>query len=260
VAERADELYVGHAAGVPPGVVRAVRGAVLALACAAIAVALCLVLGQGEFAPAAFELGTTRAFRGVVQEHPVPALVVRRPGSATMEDAATSSFLLVAPWKRGAEALVRGRHGLSVELTGTLLYREGETMIEVDPDSIVEVPIGDAASGVPPIVDLGEVELDGEIVDSKCHLGAMRPGEGKTHRDCAVRCISGGIPPALRVRDAAGATQLWLLVGAAGEPIHRAVLPYVAEPVRIAGRGERRGDLYVLYAEPSAIRRLGQGG
>jgi hypothetical protein len=27
--------------------------------------------------------------------------------------------------------------------------------------------------------------LTGEIVDSKCYLGVMNPGQGKVHRDCA---------------------------------------------------------------------------
>jgi len=39
----------------------------------------------------------------------------------------------------------------------------------------------------------------GEIVDSKC-LGVMTPGQLTTHRACAIRCISGGIPPVLHVR------------------------------------------------------------
>ena len=28
-----------------------------------------------------------------------------------------------------------------------------------------------------------------------CFLGVMKPGRSKPHRACAVRCISGGIPP-----------------------------------------------------------------
>ncbi|HZR84941.1 MAG TPA: hypothetical protein VFD92_27850 [Candidatus Binatia bacterium] len=260
MAERRDEFYVGYAAAAPPGIARVVRRAVVALACATIAVALALVLAQGAFAPAAFELDVARSFRGTIRERPVPVLAIRRPGT-TDPSASVSSFLLVAPWKRGAEELVRGRDGQTVELAGSLLYRDGATMIQVRPGSIAEaaVPAEDAASAAPTVA-LGRVELRGEIVDTKCHLGAMSPGEGKTHRECAARCISGGIPPALRVRDASGETRLWLLVGSAGEPINDAVLPFVAEPVRIAGLGERRGDLLFLYADPSSIRRLGTSG
>ncbi len=64
-------------------------------------------------------------------------------------------------------------------------------------------------------MDLGAVTLTGEIVDTKCHLGVMNPGEGKVHRDCAVRCISGGAPP-VSGADQEGDTRLLLLTGADG--------------------------------------------
>ena len=68
----------------------------------------------------------------------------------------------------------------------------------------------------------------------------MNPGEGKVHRDCAVRCISGGIPPALR----AGG-KLYLLAGV--NP--RDILHMVAEPLTVAGRLARSGDTLILTAE-----------
>ena len=52
------------------------------------------------------------------------------------------------------------------------------------------------------------VMLRGEIVDSKCYLGVMNPGEGTVHRDCAARCLSGGLPPMLVVRSPARREEL----------------------------------------------------
>ena len=63
-------------------------------------------------------------------------------------------------------------------------------------------------------VDLGEHTLRGEIVDIKCYLGVMKPAHGKPHRSCAARCISGGIPPVLMVKDRDGDTNYLLLVSA----------------------------------------------
>jgi hypothetical protein len=80
-------------------------------------------------------------------------------------------------------------------------------------------------------VDLGEVQLTGEIVDSKCYFGVMNPGNGKVHRDCAARCISGGIPPALLVRDAEGRSDTVLLA-----KWNRELLKHIAEPVTLRGR------------------------
>ena len=104
--------------------------------------------------------------------------------------------------------------------------------------------------------ELGTVTLVGEIVDAKCWLGVMKPGRGKPHRACAARCISGGIPPLLMVRKEDGGTLPVLLVGENGEPLNQAVLPYVAEPVEVTGRAERRGGRIVLYTAETSIRRV----
>jgi hypothetical protein len=52
--------------------------------------------------------------------------------------------------------------------------------------------------------DLGAFTLVGEIVDSKCYLGIMNPGETNPHRECAALCIRGGIPPLIIAHDADG--------------------------------------------------------
>lgn len=258
MAERADELYVGYATSAPPRTARATRRAVALLLLLAVVAPLVLVLARTPLAPASFEFGVTRRFRGTLHAAPVPALVVGRSGDALGEGPTT--LLLVAPGKHGATSLVQEHDGARVELAGTLVERGGRAMIEVEPGSIVPLAARDAGPRDDVADDLGAVRLRGEIVDTKCHLGVMNPGDGKTHRGCAARCISGGIPPALRVRDAAGSESLYLLVGAHGEPIGHALLPLVAEPVEVVGRAERRGDLLVLYAAPESVRRLGEEG
>jgi hypothetical protein len=80
----------------------------------------------------------------------------------------------------------------------------------------------------------------------------MNPGEGKVHRDCAARCISGGVPPAFLVRDAAGTTRLLILTG------HRdagQLLDYVAEPVTVRGSILRRERQWRFDIDPATIRR-----
>jgi hypothetical protein len=57
-----------------------------------------------------------------------------------------------------------------------------------------------------------------------------------------VRCISGGIPPALFVKDASGASRTLVLAGVkAGE-----ILDLIAEPVTVRGRLTRAGDTLFL--------------
>jgi len=95
-------------------------------------------------------------------------------------------------------------------------------------------------------------------VDTKCYLGAMNPGESKVHRDCAVRCISGGIPPAFLARDASGEVKILLLVGADGRALNREVLRYVAEPLELSGHLLRAGSTLTLKAEPTQFRRISE--
>jgi hypothetical protein len=64
------------------------------------------------------------------------------------------------------------------------------------------------------------------------------------HRDCAVRCISGGIPPALLVRDAAGHAMTLLLAG-----IQPRLLDHIAEPVTLHGRLVRSEGRLILHPE-----------
>ena len=114
-------------------------------------------------------------------------------------------------------------------------------MIELVPGSLTASSAGLPANGHE---DLGEVQLTGEIVDSKCYFGVMNPGAGKVHRDCAVRCISGGIPPAFLVRDAGGNLVTLLLAN-----WKRELLEHIAEPVTIHGRLSRSARRLTLYQE-----------
>jgi hypothetical protein len=48
----------------------------------------------------------------------------------------------------------------------------------------------------------------------------MKPGFGKPHRSCAVRCISGGVPPILRIKDEKGETNYLMLIGSDDQAIN----------------------------------------
>jgi hypothetical protein len=90
------------------------------------------------------------------------------------------------------------------------------------------------------------VTLRGEIVDSKCFLGVMNPGEGAVHRDCARRCVSGGIPPMLVVRDGRHHEELIVLLGADGGAIGREIVQATGKPVEVSGFLVRGSDGYAL--------------
>lgn len=238
-----NEFYVGYQPKAPERLGRSMFRTILALNGVAIVVLVLLVFGQQPFADSKFEYRQYRDYAGAIVESPYPSLQTREGG-----------LLLVAPGKHGAADLVKGLNLRGVQLRGSLIRRGDDRMLEVIPGSI-------HADGRPaeagPNVDLGAVTLTGEIVDSKCYFGVMNPGNGKVHRDCAVRCISGGIPPAFIAKDASGQLRTLILAGASGRKVNREVLGFVAEPIRISGRLVRSGETLILEAEPNSFRHFG---
>jgi hypothetical protein len=252
-----DEFYIGWEAKAPPDTGRTVRKAVAGLVALVLLAAAVLAIAQRTIGVSAFEWGTLKNFSGVMQCQPYPHLLVPRPG-ATGGQVSFSSYYLVKPFKFGLDSDIAARFdGKSVTLRGTLIYRGNQTMIEALPDSVkpANIPGADlakAASLQP--VDLGRQTLVGEIVDSKCYLGVMNPGQLAPHRACAIRCISGGIPPVFLVRQTDGTALYLLLVSAGGKPVNQQVLDKVAVPLEITGDVSRQGTLLVLRADPASYR------
>src|SRR5437899_1420391 len=119
-------------------------------------------------------------------------------------------------------------------------------MVEIAPGSIAVIDTAPAVQGT--TRDLGTVTVTGEIVDSKCYLGVMNPGSGKVHRDCAARCLSGGIPPIFIASDG---HEQFLLVSNEGEALGRDSLrEFIAEPVTIRGELLQRGHDRLLMMDP----------
>ncbi|MEL6343611.1 MAG: hypothetical protein AAFV53_10810 [Myxococcota bacterium] len=249
-----DEFYVGYQPNAPEGLGRFLRMLTASLLVVGVLVALAAVGFQQPFGAARFEFGETRTFEGTLLSLPQPMLIVARPGEIQGEASSISSYYLVNPGKIGAGDAIADLSGQHVTLEGTLIYRDNQTMIEILPDTVA------AADGTPlqpsRIVDLGEHTFVGEIVDSKCFLGVMVPGNLKPHRACATRCISGGIPPILLVRREDGTARHLLLVGPSGEAINHQILDLIAEPVEITGKLERHLDRLVLKADPTRFQRL----
>jgi hypothetical protein len=218
-----DEFYIGYQSRMPAGLARLVRRAAVALVALAVAVPAVLIAVQARASNGSFEFGQIRTVEGRLVEFPYPALDV---------DGATPPphgyYWLVAPGKHGAAGLVRGLDGRRVRVRGTRIERDGEAMLQIEPGSIV--PIDDTLSRVPTsLVPIRTIRVVGEIVDSKCHLGVMKPGDGPTHRDCAVRCLLGRI------------IQLVVVHGGRDLPARLALVdeherPFTADFAALAGR------------------------
>jgi hypothetical protein len=208
---------------------RFVSRAVFAVIAAAVAVGTVLVFAQAPFAPARFDYGVERTFEGTIARSPYPVLFT-----------GSERYLLVGPGKHGAGTDLVG----SVRIVGSVIEHGGDRALEV-----LRATTRSHAGARTDDQVIGPIVLTGEVVDTKCYFGVMNPGSGKVHRDCAVRCISGGVPPGLLVRDRDGMLHTVLLAAADGRELHREVLGYVAQPVRVHGTLVRTAGSLVLRAD-----------
>ncbi len=240
---REEEFFIGWQANAPRGVSNFVKVRAFALILLGLAVAAVATMAQRPFASSNFEFGVVRTFEGQLGHRPFPVLSVDRPGGS-----GASHWLLTVFGKRGADEFTLPLDGHRVRFQGSLIHRDNAVMVELVPDSIED--LGPSPPGIGAMV-VGKVTLDGEIVDSKCFLGVMKPGQSKSHRACAARCISGGVPPVLLTRDEEGIATYYLLVGADGGSVNQDVLGFVAEPVTVTGQLEQLGDLRILRADPA---------
>jgi nitrite reductase/ring-hydroxylating ferredoxin subunit/DMSO/TMAO reductase YedYZ heme-binding membrane subunit len=245
----AAEFYVGYQPQSPPALAGHTRRAVVTVTFLLVGTVAVLALAQSPFASATFEFGREREVTGRLLLRPYPAILV--DAVSGVPPLASRHWLLGAPGKHGAD--VDAREGQRVRILGALIHRGNAAMLEIAGiDTLADS--GSAAS--PPHMDLGVFTLAGEIVDSKCWLGVMNPGEGKTHLACAVRCVSGGLPPMLVIRDEEGRERQLLLADSRGGPLDARILPAVGRPVRVTGRVAREGELLFLRADPGAYQVL----
>lgn len=221
-----DDFYVGYQPQAPPRIRQFIRRTIVALLLLGLAVAVLLVLVQASFADSSFDYGIQKRYQGRVLGQAYPKLF--------------SNGLLYPLVGTGKLGLFHIKDGQIVELEASLIVNGEMRALEVKPESVKE--IGGTFPSPPVSMPLGPVSIRGEIVDTKCHLGVMNPGSGKVHRSCAARCLSGGVPPGLLVRDATGKTRTILLEGVDG----RQIVDLVAEPVSATGQLRREGTLLVL--------------
>ena len=241
-----NDFYIGYHRQAPAGLSRFIGRIVLAILLVAAGLAMAVPSLFQPADPGNFEFGRQREVEGVLREAPYPSLLVA-------PDGAGSSYDLVSVGKWGAGELAAGLDGSRVRARGTLIERAGARMLELAPQGLARTG---SSLAEPEAEELGEVTLTGEIVDSKCYLGVMKPGRGAVHRDCAVRCISGGIPPVFVARTVDGKLLQLLLVDHHGGAVNQRVLDKVAEPLSITGRLSRQGGRLLLAADPSTYRRL----
>lgn len=221
--------------------------------------AFLLISFQKGFNNHQFDFGNLKELTGIYHSKPIPILEVT---DNNLPEGFSNQVLLVGYGKFGAEGIMddieksKGSlDGKKITIAGTLIYGDGKTLLELtkEENSLIEMKNES-------IVRTGEdhsfksMTMTGEILDPKCYFGVMKPGEGKIHKSCAIRCISGGIPPVFRTTSVKNENEYYILLGEKGEKINHQVLDRIAEPVEVTGKVSFMNGWNYLYLNPEAIK------
>lgn len=235
-----DDFYIGYLDQSPPALARHTRWLLVALAVVVAGLTAVFAARQKPAEPGTFEFGVERSFEGVLQVSPLPIL------RSVYADGSVTNYLLVGAGKHGLPAFARVHDGERVRINGSLIQMGASVMVELnDEKSFTTLGPATEAETRPAREAIGDVVLTGELVDTKCYFGVMRPATGKVHRACAVRCLSGGVPPGLLLRDGEGGALVVLLSGPNDQPLKFEV-EWAARLVRAEGKLNWRDGLPCL--------------
>jgi hypothetical protein len=228
-SEKNAEFYVGYLP-MPPTLKRVVRNVILTAAALLLLVSALIAAAMRDAGVGSWDTEHVTTVEGTMLTEPYAMLV--KPGEA-------EALVLVEEGKFGVRAGVASMAHKKVRASGHLLARGSRRVLELLPTRDAIEVVGDAQAGAIPSQESSPVTLVGEIVDPKCFAGAMKPGDQKTHKGCAVLCLRGGIPPAFAVWDEAGRVSTLMLVSREGLPLSgdrlEVIVPFVGDRVEARG-------------------------
>lgn len=261
-----DEFYIGWMANAPDNFAKHIRNVVFVMVGLVVIAGVALAIGQKKFSTSSFEFGQLTEVKGIYQQFPVPSLKVMT-GQDAFGRTAYITMPLVGYGKFGAEGLITALEkeknmnldNKQVIFKGTLLYSDGKTLLQIDKNDDPLIAVSDINEKIttPEVKQIGTITLTGEILDPKCYFGVMKPSHGKPHRDCAIRCIAGGISPVFWTRNEKGETNYYLILDENGQKMNNTLKDHVAEPVSLTARAVQHDDWTILYTKRESIRRIG---
>lgn len=250
-----DEFYVGYLP-MPGGLARWTRRFVPALAVVFVTSAIAIALAMRDPGDGVWDTDQVVTITGTYRASPYPLIETRDSSGQP------ARVLLVEEGKHGGRKAETVLDGRSVNARGHILRRANLTLLELLPgeDAITADDMNAPRSPHVKPTDLQRVTMRGEILDPKCFAGAMKPGDSKAHKGCAVLCIRGGIPPVFAAWSPEGGPTLYLVVrpdgGGIGGATREAIEPYIADWVEITGDVEQTHGLPTLRLNAEAMRRV----
>ena len=244
-----DEFYIGWQDSASPKYSRARKTFFLLSLLALILFGVVYLAVEKPFIDSYFDYGNLTELEGTVVEYPVFGL------QTTVNDEKVTVPLVgfgkfdalpvLETLKTQADDQPLSR--IKVTLRGTLIQYQQKTWMELTEgdESIVDIQAVDGSEETLRR-SVGEQRIPGEIVDPKCFFGVMNPAYKKIHKSCAVRCISGGIPPILAIREDGDFVDYYFILDSRGKPVNQRILPYVGIPVNLTGEVEEVGGWKVV--------------
>lgn len=262
-----DEFYIGYLPKAPKKYNRRTLTFVIFALLLLGVMATVLVVNQRGFAKSMFEYGNFTQVEGIVSLKPIPNIKVvygkdetGKPIFQTIPLIGFGKFGAETTLQKIAPSLEQGFDKTLLTLEGTLIHRDGKALLELTNEeaSLIaqSADLGVFKDIKPYIKIMGERALKGEIIDPKCFFGVMKPAHSKPHKACAIRCISGGIPPFLWVEFENGSSDYYILRGLNGEAINKEVLSHVGDKIELIGNLELFDDWKLLFIDPAKIERL----
>ena len=252
------EYYIGWNDKIPDRNKKALKKILIPTFVLIPVIAFVLVFFTKPFTDHTFELGSVKEFTGVYFGKPFPVLFLDKGQFPKGFD---PYAMLVGYGKSGATGLIHSIEsfqgslsGKKIKIQGTLIYGDGKILIELTKkeNSLLDI-LNHNKRQSQELLKAKNVELKGEILDPKCWFGAMKPAEGKVHKSCAIRCISGGIPPVFRTHDGSRNTY-YVLKGEKGRDISREILQYIGEPLLISGKVFKQNGWQIININPKEIK------
>lgn len=209
---------------------------------------LLIVLSQRSPGVATWDNSNEQTWSGLLINTPYPMLVTKE-----------ETLLVVSMGKAGAHKQLEPFFGTHVKIMGYVLQREGRRMIELSPDGVHPELIQNVIQIDKPELEFLEEEpsiYTGEIIDGKCFLGAMKPGDGFAHRSCAILCLKGGLPPMfVSEQDSNEALYPLIIIDGVAE-LPEQLHTYVACRIECKARKAKLGTLPLMLVEVDSIRAL----
>jgi hypothetical protein len=256
-----DEFYVGYLPRAPKRTASFVRNVIIGGGLGICVVAIVLAWSQNKFSSSVFDYGINSTVEGYYFEKPVPHLAVPL-GITSAGKELFQNVLLVGFGKAGATDVMmklqnkKGKSikGAKIELTGFMIYGNGKALLQVTEEDNSNIVF--LTGVIPPFQSLdstGVTTVVGEIVDPKCYFGVMKPGEGKAHRSCAIRCVAGGIPPVFHANNR---DEYFLIVNEKWQPVNEEVLGLIGDQISLTGKEIVWNDWRILKVNTSDLAEM----